>query len=130
MSNIDTALLNDIGYYFFYFIQYISFFIFSFIGALLREIYNTNIDLDYEFNPHKVISATFVSTFATITVRRFYPEFMDLEITITISFVIGLIGYELFTKLTSLEDIIEFIYRIKNIASITIEKKDKDKKRK
>ena len=125
MTNIDEALLSTIGYYFFYFIQYISYFIFSFIGSFLKEIYNTNNDYDYEFDPYKVISGSILSTFASVGFRHYYYEYVDWELMSIVSFLFGLIGYEIFTKLTSLEDIFSFIERIKSLSNIIIEPKDK-----
>lgn len=128
MLNIDKALLENIGFYLFYAIQYLSFFIFAFIGSLLKEMYNTNTDYDYNFDPYKVISGTFVSTFATVVFKHYYPKELDWELMIVITFVFGLLGYEIFTKLTSLEKIFDFIDRIKSITDIkSSDSRSKDK---
>ena len=114
MSN-DIALLNVVGTYLFYFVEFVTFFIFSFIGSLLKEIYNTNSDVNHEFGAHRVISSTFVATLASMAFKAHYLDDPSWALMAFITFVFGLVGFEIFKNLSSIDGIKRMIKDFKEI---------------
>lgn len=109
---IDNVLLK-------YAVQFISYFIFSFTGALLKEMHyaNTTKNRNYEFTAYKVVAGTLVGTFLSIAIQDYFEDSMisHWENMAFISFVLGLIGFELFTKLSSIAGIKSLVKEVKEV---------------
>lgn len=106
LDNIDlTEALS-------YAVQFLSFFVLSFAGAFITEIHNANTRDNYEFAAYKVVNGTITATLLSFAVREYYWDstISHWAIMIFISFILGLIGYELFTHLSSIAGIKALIH--------------------
>jgi hypothetical protein len=88
-------------------VDFASYFIFSFIGSLLKEVYNTNSDREYAFEPYKVIISTMVASLLALAAKEYYSDFLSQYWGIMgiISLVLGFIGFELFRYISSIRGI-------------------------
>jgi uncharacterized protein YacL len=88
-------------------VDFASYFIFSFIGSLLKEMYNTNSVKEYAFEPYKVIISTMVASLIALAVKEYYYDFLNQYWGIMgiISLVLGFIGFELFRYISSIKGI-------------------------
>lgn len=102
---LETINLSDVLSYA---VQFLSFFVLSFAGAFTTEIHNANTLDDYEFTAYKVVYGTIVASLISFAVHEYYlgTVISHWEIMILISFILGLIGYELFMHLSSLAGIL------------------------
>lgn len=91
-----------------YLLDFVLYFIFSFIGSLLKEIHNTNTIKGYEFQSYHVISSTIIASLITIVLDHYFSDTFDhywgsLGL---INFVIGLAGFDLFQKVSSVRGLL------------------------
>lgn len=94
----------------YYIIEFVSYFIFSFTGSLLKEMYNTNSTNEHEFSSYNVIASTIIATLFTMAFKEFYfGGEQEWAIMAFLSFVFGLIGFELFITLSSINGIRKFL---------------------
>lgn len=100
-----------------YAVQFLSFFVLSFAGAFITEIHNANTRDKYEFAAYKVVNGTITATLLSFAVREYYWDstISHWAIMIFISFILGLVGYELFTHLSSIAGIKALIHTQKEI---------------
>ena len=99
-------------------IDFLGCLIFSFLGSLFKEIYNTNNIKKYEFAPYKVICSTVVGSIASSVFRAHYFSDATYAENALITFIFGLLGFEIFKDLTSVEGIKRLIGKIKEITGI------------
>jgi hypothetical protein len=92
-------------------VDFASYFIFSFIGSLLKEVYNTNSDREYAFEPYKVIISTMVASLLALAAKGYYNDFLSQYWGIMgiISLILGFIGFELFRYVSSIRGIRKII---------------------
>lgn len=91
-----------------YLLDFVLYFIFSFIGSLLKEIHNTNTIKGYEFQAYHVVSSTIMASLITIVLDHYFSDMFDhywgsLGL---INFVIGLAGFDLFQRVSSVKGLI------------------------
>lgn len=99
-----------------YLVNFASYFIFSFMGSLLKEIYNTNNDSDHEFEPYRVVTSTIIATLVALAIKEYYKETLDQYWGIMgiISLILGFVGFELFYHISSIKALKKFIKSIKD----------------
>lgn len=99
-----TQLLNII-------LNFSVYFIFAFMGSFFKEIHLTNSIEDHDFQPHRIIIGTVVGDLSAIAIYTYFNEFLSQYwgLMSFISFVLGIIGYELFGYLSSISGITKLI---------------------
>lgn len=111
----NITLTHVIGDNLFLLVEFIECLIFSFLGSLLKEIYNTNNIEGYEFEAYKVISSTIVGSLAVVAFKAYFLNDPDWTIMAFLTFTFGLLGFEIFKNLTSFEGIKHLINEISEI---------------
>ena len=109
----EMSFLSDIGANLNPVIEFMGYLIFTFIGSLFKEIYNTNSKEDYEFRPHQVISSTIAASFTCVFARSMYLSEYDFGVMAFASFTLGLLGFEIFKNLSSVKGIQRLLNIIK-----------------
>ena len=99
-----------------YLVNFTSYFIFSFMGSILKEMYNTNTDTKHEFDPYRVITSTIIASLAALAVKEYFKETLDQYWGIMgiISLILGFVGFELFHHISSIKALNKFVTSIKN----------------
>ena len=110
----ELSFLSDIGENLGPIIEFMGYLIFTFIGSLFKEIYNTNSKENYEFKAHQVISSTIAASFTCVFARSMYLSEYDYGVMAFASFTLGLLGFEIFKNLSSIKGIQRFIAAIRN----------------
>jgi len=109
--SIDNIIqINTINFM----LEFASYFIFSFVGSLLKEIHNTNTNENHTFEAYRVVTSTIVASFLDIGIKIYYADMLDTYwgLMAPISLVLGLIGFELFwylSSITRLKKLLKFI---------------------
>lgn len=118
-------------------IQLIGLILFALAGAFFKEFFES-----YKNNsriyPFKIIIATVISSTLSFSIKEyFFPDINSMKPMLAVSLIFGIIGFELFTKISSIEGIkslsADIGIIIKNLI-FTVEhldskKKDDDKKK-
>jgi hypothetical protein len=107
-------------------IEFMGYLIFTFIGSLFKEIYNTNNKDDYEFRAHQVISSTIAASFTCVFARSMYLSEYGYGVMAFISFTLGLLGFEIFKNLSSVKGIKKLLDAIKKGDPTDILEEDDD----
>ena len=110
----ELSFLSDIGESLGPIIEFMGYLIFTFIGSLFKEIYNTNSKEEYEFKAHQVISSTIAASFTCVFARSMYLSEYDYGVMAFASFTLGLLGFEIFKNLSSIKGIQRLIAAIRN----------------
>ena len=114
--DVQLTLSNIVGDNVYCAIEFVSFFIFSFTGSLLKEIYNTNADNGHNFGAQNVLLSTIVATLCSVAFRNYFLiEQSSWGIMAFVSFVFGLIGFEIFVNLSSIDGIKKLVQDFKDI---------------
>jgi hypothetical protein len=101
--------------------EIIGYLIFTFIGSLLKEIFNTNSVNGYRFQAHRVISSTIAASIASGAIRSIYMQDYSYPVMAFLSFTLGLLGFELFKNLCSIKGIKKLISDFSKIYSALTE---------
>lgn len=88
-------------------VNFASYFIFSFIGALLKEMYRTNNSRGYSFEPYKVVTGTIIAMLLSVAIKAYYAEFFDQYWGIMgiVCLCLGCVGFELFRYISTIKGI-------------------------
>ena len=115
INNIETA------------VQFISYFLFSFLGAFLKELHYANNKTDYEFAAYKVVYGTIVATFISVAFREYFIDdvYSHWEIMAFVSLVFGMLGYELYGYLSTVDGFRNLISGVKDIKDSSNDEKKK-----
>lgn len=111
----NITLTHVIGDNLFLLVEFIECLIFSFVGSLMKEIYNTNNIEKYEFEAYRVISSTIAASLATVAFKTYFLNDPDWTIIAFLTFTFGLLGFEIFKHLTSFEGIKRLINEFSEI---------------
>lgn len=98
-----------------YLIDFSLYFIFSFIGSLLKEMHNANTVDDYDFQPYKVVTSTVVSSLISVALDEYFHDMINgargmMGFT---SLILGFCGFEIFRKISTLSGAIS-LFRLIN----------------
>ena len=98
-----------------YMVNYTSYFIFSFIGSTLKEINNTNNDVEHDFDPYRVVTSTLVASLCALAVKEYFKETLDQYWGIMgiISLILGFVGFEIFFHISSIRALNRFITNLR-----------------
>ena len=114
----NITLASVMGMDISFIIEFIGCLIFSFSGSILKEIYNTNSIRGYEFDPHKVISSTMVAALASSVCKIYVLENPTWETMAFVTFIFGLLGFEIFKNLSSINGIKRLIGDVRHIINL------------
>ena len=116
---MENNLSNLIGSDLYLFVEFVGCLLFSFIGSMLKEIYNTNAVCNYNFAPHRVISSTIAAGLASVFIKtHFFNEEYGWALIAFGSFTLGLLGFEIFKNLCSIEGIYKLIEQFRGLMSV------------
>jgi hypothetical protein len=125
------SLLSEIGGNLNAVIEFMGYLIFTFIGSLLKEIYNTNnAEDDYEFKPDKVISSAIAASFTCLLLRSKFLAEYDYAVMSFVSFTLGLLGFEIFKHLCSIRTLKAILNGFNGIDKVLTEEEKEKKKKK
>ena len=116
----NITLTSTVGIDLSVIIEFIGCLIFSFMGSILKEIYNTNSIIGYEFEPHKVISSTIVASLSSAAFKIYVLDNPSWELMAFVTFTFGLLGFELFKDLSTVDGIKRLISEFKHIMSLFV----------
>ena len=115
----QETLTGIVGVNVYYIIEFIGFFIFSFTGSFVKELYLTNTSNgEHEFVPYRVIMSTLIASFGSLAFKGYFlntPEHSWM-IMIFVSFVFGLLGFEIFQRLSTIDGVKSLASDIHDIA--------------
>ena len=118
---MTISLFSDIGSNMYLVMEIIGYLIFTFIGSLLKEIFNTNSIDGYVFQAHRVISSTIAASTACGAIRSIYMQDYSYPVMAFLSFTLGLLGFEIFKNLCSIKGIKKLISDFSKIYSALTE---------
>jgi hypothetical protein len=114
-QNLSTLIGSDL----YLFVQFVGCLLFAFIGSILKEIYNTNAIHGYAFGPHRVISSTIAASLSALFIKtHYFSEEYGWALIAFGSFILGLLGYEIFKNLCSIEGIYHLIERFRELMGV------------
>jgi hypothetical protein len=114
MNNLSSLIGNEL----YIFVEFVGCLLFSFIGSILKEVYNCNTIYNYEFAPHRVISSTIAATLAAVFIKtHYFGEEYGWALISFGFFTLGLLGFEIFKHLCSVEGIKHLISEFKDLMS-------------
>ena len=114
-NNLSTLIGSEL----FLFVEFVGCLLFAFIGSILKEIYNTNAIHGYDFGPHRVISSTLAAALTALFIKSYYfGEEYGWALIAFGSFILGLLGYEIFKNMCSIEGIYHLIDKFRELMGV------------
>ena len=114
-NNLSTLIGSEL----FLFVEFIGCLLFAFIGSILKEIYNTNAVRGYVFGPHRVISSTIAASLTALLIKsHYFTDEYGWALIAFGSFTLGLLGYEIFKNLCTIEGICHLINKFKQLMGV------------
>ena len=101
-------VLNVLGFDVFYIIEIIGYFLFALIGSCLKEVYLYRIrqTTTHKGRMIRIIIGTIVATFLSLAFKDlFLTDRGTWKVMSFISFLFGVLGFDLFGKLSSIDGI-------------------------
>lgn len=114
-------ILNVLGFDVFYIIEIIGYFLFALIGSCLKELYLYRIrqTTTHKGRMIRIIIGTIVATFLSLAFKDlFLIDRCTWKVMSFISFLFGVLGFDLFGKLSSIEGIKDLARDIRDVKHI------------
>lgn len=92
-----------------YVLDGVAYFISAMVGAFVKDMYDTHAGTRPKIEIRRVLIATLLSTLITFAVREHVPE----DALPFITFIIGVIGWELFVRISTIEGLLGTIRDIR-----------------
>lgn len=99
-----------------FFLDGATYFLIAMIGAFVKDIYDTVSRTRPKIEIRRIFVSTTLSTFLIFAARDYLNE--DLEIAIT--FILGVIGWELFSRICTINGLKKTLLSLKNLHTILI----------
>jgi hypothetical protein len=119
---VDHELvLNVLGFDVFYIIEIIGYFLFALIGSCLKEVYLYRIrqTTTHKGRMIRIIIGTIVATFLSLAFKDlFLTDRGTWKVMSFISFLFGVLGFDLFGKLSSIDGIKDLARDIRDVKHI------------
>lgn len=122
-------ILNVLGFDVFYIIEIIGYFLFALIGSCLKEIYLFRIKhtTTHKGRMIRIVIGTIVATFLSLAFKDwFLPDRGTWKIMSFISFLFGVLGFDLFGKLSSIDGIKDLAKDIRDVKHIITHDDEED----
>ena len=85
------------------------YFILTLTGAFLKDLYNTIVKKDVKFRMSRVLIGAISGAFIMIGLENILLTKVGVNQIVTISFIIGTISFELFNRISKLDNILKYI---------------------
>ena len=94
------------------FIDLIFIFVCCGIGSIIKDMYNTLTGKDTKVKLIRILISTIVSCFVMFSSEDILLKYMSTKVFMLISFISGLVGFEIASKLTSLDNVLKILSKI------------------
>lgn len=85
------------------------YFILTLTGAFLKDLYNTIVKKDVKFRMSRVLIGAISGAFIMIGLENILLTKIGVNQIVTISFIIGTVSFELFNRISKLDNILKYI---------------------
>lgn len=85
------------------------YFILTLTGAFLKDLYNTIVKKDVKFRMTRVLIGAISGAFIMIGLENILLTKVGVNQIVTISFIIGTVSFELFNRISKLDNILKYI---------------------
>lgn len=85
------------------------YFILTLTGAFLKDLYNTIVKKDVKFRISRVLIGAISGAFIMIGLENILLTKVGVNQIVTISFIIGTVSFELFNRISKLDNILKYI---------------------
>ena len=85
------------------------YFILTLTGAFLKDLYNTIVKKDVKFRMSRVLIGAISGAFIMIGLENVLLTKVGVNQIVTISFIIGTVSFELFNRISKLDNILKYI---------------------
>lgn len=82
-----------------FFLDALTYFIIAMIGALVKDVYDVTVGSRIRFEIKKIFVGTMLSTFIIFAARGY----MNDDWIIAVTFILGVIGWELFSRVSTID---------------------------
>lgn len=107
-------MLNTILYFISAHYQTLVIVIFTFAGSIVRDIFNTLSGTDNHVKLTRILISAITSSILMYSLTDILLIKITDKILVSIYFISGLIGFEILTKLTSVEGVVNFFEYMKD----------------
>lgn len=90
-------------------IPWCLYFILTLTGAFLKDLYNTIVKKDVKFRMSRVLIGAISGAFIMIGLENILLTKVGVNQIVTISFIIGTVSFELFNRISKLDNILKYI---------------------
>lgn len=85
------------------------YFILTLTGAFLKDLYNTIVKKDVKFRMSRVLIGAISGAFIMIGLENILLTKVGVNQIVTISFIIGTVSFELFNRISKLDNLLKYI---------------------
>lgn len=85
------------------------YFVLTLTGAFLKDLYNTIVKKDVKFRMSRVLIGAISGAFIMIGLENILITKVGVNQIVTISFIIGTVSFELFNRISKLDNILKYI---------------------
>ena len=106
-------------------ISFTLYFLTSLLGAFLKDFYNTYTQKDEKIRIGRILTGSISATFIMLGFEDYLYKYFGLKTIILISFLMGVLGFEIFKNINSMDGLKGFLIKIKEFRDVykDIEKK-------
>jgi len=102
------------------FLDWMTYFLIAMIGAFVKDLYDTITGERERIEIKRIFVSTILSTFLIFAAR----SYLNTDLIIAITFILGVIGWELFSRICTIEGLRKTIISIKKLHT-TVNKEEK-----
>lgn len=105
LAVIPLGELKDIlGSELYVIVQLFGYFLFALCGSFIKESYNNYINKKEKIETIKIVISTVISVTITYMIKEyFFQDEQYRKLCLSISLILGILGFEIFTKISTVE---------------------------
>ena len=94
-----------------FFLDALTYFLIAMLGSIVKDVYDITVGARNKFAVKEVFVSTILGVFIIFALRGY----MNTDWTITVTFILGVIGWELFSRISTIDGLTKTIIGIKNL---------------
>jgi hypothetical protein len=108
---MESLIYERIDSFSLFFLDALTYFLIAMLGSIVKDVYDITVGARNKFAVKEVFVSTILGVFIIFALRGY----MNTDWTITVTFILGVIGWELFSRISTIDGLTKTIIGIKNL---------------
>ena len=113
---MEEILYERINTFSMFCLDALTYFLIAMIGSLVKDVYDITVGIRSKFEIKKILVGTVLSVFTIF----FFRGYLNTDWTIALTFILGVIGWELFSKISTIDGLTKTLIGFKRLFNFMV----------